>query len=138
MPSARNRIVGVQFYKFHIAGFLHWGYNFYNNQFSYAPINPFLCSDGECFSPSGDAFSVYPGRGGQPWPSLRQVVFHDALQDLRALTLCEQLYGREFTMALVEEGVEPISFRSYPRNDAYLIDLRQKLHAAIKAKTASV
>ena len=138
MPSVRNRIVGVQFYKFHIAGFLHWGFNFYNNQFSYAPINPFLCSDGECFSPSGDAFSVYPGRGGQPWPSLRQVVFYDALQDLRALTLCEQLYGRESTMALVEEGVEPISFRSYPRNDAYLIDLRQKLHAAIKAKTAPV
>lgn len=134
MPSCRNRIVGVQFYKFQIAGFLHWGYNFYNNQYSYAAINPFLCSDGECFSPSGDAYSVYPGTNGQPWPSLRQAVFYDALQDLRALNLCQQLYGREYTMALVEEGIEPISFSSYPRNDAYLLNLRRKVNEAIKAK----
>ena len=136
MPSARNRIVGVQFYKFRIAGFLHWGYNFYNNQFSYAPINPFLCSDAECFSPSGDPFSVYPGTGGQPWPSLRQVVFYDALQDLRALRLCEALYRREYTMKLVEEGIDPISFADYPRKDDYLLQLRQKINGAIKAKVA--
>lgn len=134
MPSSRNRIVGVLFYKFRIAGFLHWGYNFYNNQFSYAPINPFLCSDGDCFSPSGDTYSVYPGPGGQPWPSLRQAVFYDALQDLRALTLCEQLYGREFTMSLVEEGIEPLTFTNYPRNNAYLPQLREKINAAIKVK----
>lgn len=134
MPSSRNRIVGVQFYKFRISGFLHWGYNFYNNQYSYATINPFLCSDGEGFSPSGDTFSVYPGTGGQPWPSLRQVVFYDALQDLRALKLCQQLYSREFTMSLLEEGIEPISFDNYPRNDRYLLELRLKINAAIKAK----
>ena len=134
MPSGRNRIVGVLFYKFRMAGFLHWGYNFYNNQYSYAAVNPFLCSDGECFSPSGDAFSVYPGRDGQPWPSLRQAVFYDALQDLRALKLCQNLYGREYTMALVEEGIAPISFRRYPREDSYLLNLRQKVNEAIKAK----
>lgn len=133
MPSSRNRIVGVQFYKFRIAGFLHWGYNFYNNQYSYAAINPFLCSDGECFAPSGDPFSVYPGTDGQPWPSLRQAVFYDALQDLRALTLCQQLYGREFTMALVEDGIDPVLFSSYPRDDRYLLELRLKVNAAIKA-----
>lgn len=137
MPSGRNRIVGTQFYKFRIAGFLHWGYNFYNNQFSYAAVNPFLCSDGDCFSPSGDPFSVYPGPEGQPWPSLRQVVFFDALQDLRALKLCEQFYGREFTMTLVEEGVEPISFTNYPRNNRFLQDLRVKINAAIKDKVAT-
>lgn len=137
MPSSRSRIVGVLFYKFRISGFLHWGYNFYNNQYSYSPINPFLCSDGECFSPSGDAYSVYPGRDGQPWPSLRQAVFVDALQDLRALKLCEQLYGREYTMALVEEGIEPISFGSYPRNDGYLLTLRKKVNNAIKEKVSS-
>lgn len=29
MPSGRNRITGVQLYKYNINGFLHWGYNFY-------------------------------------------------------------------------------------------------------------
>lgn len=134
MPSSRTRIIGTQFYKFNIVGFLHWGYNFYNNQNSYATINPFLCSDGEGFAPSGDAYSVYPGTDGQPWPSLRQAVFYDALQDLRALTLCEALYGREYTMNLLEEGIPPITFKCYPKGSDYLLNLRRKLNAAIAAK----
>lgn len=136
MPSARTRIIGTQLYKFRIAGFLHWGYNFYNNQDSYAPINPFLCSDGEGFAPSGDTYSVYPGSGGQPWPSLRQAVFYDALQDLRTLELCQALYGREYTMDLLEAGIEPITFRSYPHSDSYLLGLRERLNAAIAEKVS--
>lgn len=136
MPSSRTRIIGTQFYKFNLTGFMQWGYNYYNNQFSYATVNPFLCSDGEGFSPSGDAYSVYPGKNGQPWPSLRQAVFYDGLQDLRMLKLCESLYGREYTMALLEEGIEPITFKSYPRDDNYLLQLRKRLYAAIKEKVS--
>ena len=33
MPSARNRIYGVQLYKYKIIGILHWGYNFYDHSF---------------------------------------------------------------------------------------------------------
>lgn len=131
MPAWRTRIIGVQLYKFGISGFLHWGYNFYNNQYSYAPINPFLCSDAECAFPSGDAYSVYPGRDGQPWPSVRQAVFYDALQDLRALELCESLHGRAYTMALLEDGIEPITFTQYPTDPQWLPDLRKRLHKAI-------
>lgn len=132
MPSCRTRVLGVQLYKFRIAGFLHWGYNFYNNQNSYAVINPFLCSDAECAFPSGDSYSVYPGRNGQPWPSLRQAVFYDALQDLRLLQLCESIHGREYTLALLEEGIEPITFKQYPRDPQWLLNLRKRLHGAIK------
>lgn len=134
MPSARNRIIGTQLYKFRIAGFLHWGYNFYNNQYSYATVNPFLCSDAEQAFPSGDSYSVYPGPDGQPWPSLRQVVFYEALQDMRALQLCETLYGREQTLALVEQDIPPITFREYPRDAQYLQALRSRINAAIAAK----
>lgn len=134
MPSARNRIIGTQLYKFNIEGFLQWGYNFYNNQGSYAPINPFLCSDGECFAPSGDTYSVYPGTNGQPWPSLRQVVFHEALQDLRALQLLEELYGRDYATELLEDGIDPITFKHYPRNADFLLDLRRRINRAIADK----
>jgi len=134
MPSARTRIIGTQFYKFNIAGFLHWGYNFYNNQNSYAPVDPFLCSDGECFGPSGDTYSVYPGKNGEPWPSLRQVVFHEAIQDMRALQLCEKLYGRDYTMKLLEDGIEPITFKHYPRSAEYLLELRRRVNRAIADK----
>ncbi len=135
MPSARNRIIGTQFYKYDIKGFLQWGYNFYFNQFSIAPINPFLCSDGEFFAPSGDTYSVYPAPDGTAWESLRIVVFAQALQDLRAMKLCEKLYGRAHVMALMEEGIEPITFQSYPRDAAWLLHFRERLNREIQKAT---
>ena len=133
MPSARNRIIGTQFYKFNICGFLHWGYNNYNGQKAYVQnLNPFACTDGDGWVPSGDAFSVYPGPKGQPWPSLRQVVFYDALQDQRALSLCERLCGREKTMEILEGGIAPLTFRDYPRDPQWLLNLRTRINNAIK------
>lgn len=137
MPSARNRIIGTQLYKFRIAGFLQWGFNFYNTQLSYGTVNPFQCSDTGAFLPSGDPYVVYPGPDGTPWPSLRQVVFHEALQDLRALQLCEQLHGRDYTMKLLEDGIAPITFSSYPHDAQYLLNLRCRVNEAIKEKTMS-
>lgn len=133
MPSQRNRIIGTQIYKYGLKGFLHWGYNFYNNQFSYAAVNPFMSTDGEYFGAAGDAFSVYPGPGGKPWESIRLLVFYDALQDVRAFRLCEQLYGRDHVMNIFEENTEPITFRKYPRNDDYLLNVREKINSAVKA-----
>ena len=69
-----------------------------------------------------------------PWPSLRQALFYDGLQDLRALKLCESLYGREYTIALLEEGIEPITFKQYPHSNEYLLHLRERLNAAIAQK----
>ena len=132
MPSARNRIIGLQFYKFNIAGFLQWGYNFYNTQLSFDRLNPFTCSDGGCFAPSGDPYSVYPGPHGMPQPSLREVVFFDGLQDLRALKLLESLIGREKVLAIMEEGIPPITFDEYPHSAEYLLNLREKINCAIK------
>ena len=134
MPSARTRILGVQLYKYNIYGFLQWGFNFYNNQYSYATINPFVCSDGEDFVPSGDAYIVYPGTKGQPWSSLRQVVFNEGLQDMRAMKLLESLYGREKAMEVLEEGIEPLTFKKYPKDGEYLLHLRRVVNELIKAK----
>lgn len=133
MPSHRNRIIGTQIYKYGLKGFLQWGYNFYNNQLSYAAVNPFMSTDAEYFGAAGDAFSVYPGPGGKPWESIRLLVFYDALQDVRAFKLCEQLYGRDYVMNILEENTEPITFRKYPRNDDYLLNVREKINQAVKA-----
>ena len=134
MPSARTRIIGTQLYKYNIAGFLHWGYNFYYNQFSHGYVNPFTITDGEYFAAAGDEFSVYPGIGGVALPSLRLKLFHDALQDLSALKLCESLYDRDFVLKLMEEDQMPITFKEYPRDINYLPTLREKVNAAIAAK----
>lgn len=127
MPSARNRILGIQLYKYGMQGFLHWGYNYYNSQGSYYSVNPFVCSDGEGWVPSGDCYSVYPGPNGTPWPSLRQIVFNEGLQDLRLLKLCEEKFGKERVMAELEKGIEPITFENYPTNSQWILNLRQRL-----------
>ncbi len=134
LPSYRNRIVGLQMYKYNIAGFLHWGFNFYNTRLSYRTVNPYRNSDGGMFVPSGDPYAVYPGDDGTAWSSLRQIVFFDALQDIRALQLCESLYGKEVVLAEMEKGIAPITFTDWPRSAEWLLDLRFRINNLIKAK----
>jgi len=133
MPSARNRILGTQLYKFDIEGFLHWGFNFYNSQCSVRQINPFYeTSSGYAFA-SGDAYLVYPGRDGKPLGSIRLMVFFHGLQDLRALCLLESLTSKEYVMGIVEEGLDvPIEFNVYPKEPEYLLQLRRKIYNEIK------
>ncbi len=133
MPSARNRIVGMQLYKYQIRGFLHWGYNFWFSQYSRRPIDPYRVTDAGLAFPSGDAFLVYPGAEG-PIESIRLEVFYDALQDLRALDQLEGLIGRKAVLELLEEDLdEPITLRSYPRDPSWLLAKRQQVNRMIAA-----
>lgn len=132
MPSERNRVLGLQLYKFNVKGFLHWGYNFYYSQFSKAVINPFEVTDAGGKFQCGDSFVVYPGEGGQPLDSLRLHVFYDAFQDMRALQLLESKIGYDKTLAIVEEGLDkPISFTEYPHDAHWLADVRERVNQAI-------
>ncbi len=132
MPSYRNRIIGMQFYKYDIRGFLQWGYNYYNDQYSYSHVNPYLSTDGEYFSPAGDAFSVYPAPDGTAFESLRIGVFHDALQDMRAFKLCEKLCGRDFVMGLIEPCGKELTFKEYPKSEEFVLSVREAVNLAIK------
>jgi hypothetical protein len=132
MPSARNRILGVQLYLYDIEGFLHWGYNFYNNQTSLGRINPYLVNDADGAFPAGDAFLVYPGADWQPEPSIRLKVFQEGLSDLRALRLLESLTSRRVVLDLIQQDLtEPITFSRYPRQAAWIISLRDRINQAI-------
>ena len=135
MPSARNRIIGTQFYKYQIAGFLQWGFNFYNSQFSLRHLDPFAVTDADIAFPSGDAFMVYPGPDGTPWKSIRLLVFAEALNDLRAFRLLESLTSREYVLELMEGGLsQEITFFEYPHETDYLLSLRARVNREIKAR----
>ena len=128
MPSYRNRILGIQLYKFQARGFLQWGYNFYYTQYSRRLINPFLTTDAGGSFPSGDSFSVFPGENA-PLPTVALKVFREGLQDLRALCALEDKIGRDQVLKVLEEGaIEPISFESYPKYPEYLHFLRKRIH----------
>ena len=135
MPSARNRIIGTQFYKYQITGFLQWGFNFYNSQFSLRHLDPFAVTDADIAFPSGDAFMVYPGPDGTPWKSIRLLVFAEALNDLRAFRLLESLTSREYVLELMEGGLsQEITFFEYPHETDYLLSLRARVNREIKAR----
>ncbi len=138
MPSARNRILGVQLYKFDIKGFLHWGYNFYNSQYSLEAINPYLVTDACEAFPSGDAFLVYPGATWEVVESIRLMVLSQALYDLRALKLLESLTDKAFVLELIEGELEnKITFAEYPKEEEYLWRLRERVNQEISRRIAS-
>jgi hypothetical protein len=135
MPSLRNRIYGLQLYKFGIIGILHWGYNFYNSQFSLEHIDPYRVTDAGGAFPSGDAFLVYPGADRHPEESIRMMVLSEALDDLRACQLLERLTSRAFVLDLIEEDLaEPLTFKRYPKSDFYLLRLRRRINREIAAR----
>ena len=135
MPSWRNRSIGMQMYKYNIVGFLQWGYNFYNNQFSVDEIEPYTDLSGEHWVPAGDPFSVYPGPHGKALESLRIVVFHDALQDIRAMQLCESLYSKDEVVAEIEKVFgEALTFDTCAKSEKTMLAIRERINEMIKAK----
>ncbi|MBQ8474669.1 MAG: DUF4091 domain-containing protein [Clostridia bacterium] len=131
MPTARNRIIATQFYKYKIAGFLQWGYNFYYTQHSCEACNPYACTDGGFWVPAGDTFSVYPAIDGTAYESIHLLGFTAALYDLRAMELAESLCGREAVMAAIEDGIEPITFASFPHEQEYILEMRERINKLI-------
>ena len=101
LPSAHNRVLGHQLFLAGAEGFLHWGFNFYNAQFSTRAIDPFLDTSAGGGFYAGDAFMVYPGRDGHALTSLRYEVFRDAMLDHRAVRLLEQRAGSEIARSLL-------------------------------------
>ena len=136
MPLSRCRVLGVLLYLYRIEGFLHWGYNFYNTQYSLRPVDPFFETHANYAFPSGDAYLVYPGPNGEPLSSLRAEAQADALVDLRALRQLERLAGRAFTVRLVLEtaGMREMTFARYPRGADFLLRLRERVADEIDAR----
>ena len=133
MPLWRTRMIGVQLWLYNIEGFLHWGYNFYNNRKSTDVLDPFQDSTGEYFVASGDTYLVYPGDGGRAWESLRLNAMREAMDDIRALRLYEEKFGREAAEKLVMEGTDgTLTFSHFPEDPDYLVNLRTKIYKAFE------
>lgn len=133
MPSLRNRVLGIILYKYDIKGFLHWGYNFYNSQYSIRAIDPFKVTDAGGGFPSGDSFIVYPADNGSALESLRLKVFYDGFQDMTALRLLESKIGREKVLEFIDKDLfKPLTFKEYPHETEWLLETREKINQMIK------
>ena len=135
MPSCRNRSIGMQLYKYGIVGFLQWGFNFYSNQGSSDTVDPYTNGSGDSWVPSGDTLSVYPGFKGTALESLRLAIFYDALQDMRAMKLCESLYSKKEVISEIEKIFgQTLTFYTCAKTDDVMLAIRERINEMIKAK----
>jgi len=133
MPSWRNRSIGMQMFKYNIKGFLHWGYNFYNNQYSVDPINPYTEPCADFAFPGGDAFSVYPELDGTALESIRLVVFYEALQDIKAMKLASSLTSHDEVVSAIEDVLgEPLTFDICAKSANTMLKIREAVNEIIK------
>ena len=120
-------------YKYNIVGFLNWGYNFYNTMLSYNTLNPYTDTCGDGWVPAGDTFSVYPAADGTAHESLRIIVFHEALQDIRAMQLASVLCGKEAVVKTIEDAFgKTVTFNACARSADDILRVRQAVNELIK------
>ncbi len=132
MPSYRNRIIGLQLYKYGFDGFLHWGYNFTYVSGSMFEVNPYVSQSSSYMFPSGDASSVYPSKDGA-YPSIRALVFKEAVDDIRICRTLEKYIGKDAVVKMIdEEAGMDVTFYEYPRNSLYIPNLLDKIRLMIK------
>lgn len=131
MPLCRTRILGAQLFKYHLQGFLQWGFNFYYNQYSRHEINPYIETGAEDSFPAGDAYLVYPGPDGEPLPSIREFAMLEGLQDLRALQLLETKLPHDEVVSLLEQD-GPVNLREYPCTAQMLLAMRERINRKIQ------
>ena len=105
MPLVSTRILHWQYFSNSLGGYLHWGYNFWFDRRVedragtgiplpvYEPLNPY--SEHTAFSPTGDAWVVYPPPNWWedvgPVSSLRYEAMREGLQDYEMLVMLAKL-----------------------------------------------
>lgn len=133
MPSWRTRSIGMQLYKYNIAGFLHWGFNYYNNRASGDAINPYLDLGGEDWVPAGDTFAVYPAQDGTPLESIRSITMDEAMQDIRAMRLAESLTSHVAVVEAMEKALgREITFDRCCESAEEMLRVREAVNDIIK------
>ena len=128
----RNRMLGIQLYMHEIEGFLHWGYNFWYDALSQGFIDP--NTDGCFYSGAnpGTGYLVYPAVSGGCIPSIRQKVFYEGVNDMRALCLLEKYIGKQETKQFVEDFFGEVTFETHPQSASRLLQFRELLNRKIR------
>ena len=129
MPLQRTQIIGMQVYETGAKGFLHWGFNFYNTQYSTRPLNPYEETTAGGNFCAGDSFLVYPGKDGAEY-SLRYFILLKAFEEYRLLKTLENKIGREKVLDILHKnGVK--DRREYPRSVKWHNDFIEELKALL-------
>ena len=77
--------------------------------------------------------SVYPAQNGEALESIRITVFHEALQDIKAMKLAERFVGKDKIVELIDSKIgEDVTFDTCAKSDFALLSLREEINKIIK------
>ena len=127
----RNRMLGVQMYMYDLKGFLHWGYNYWYGLLSQSIMDPRTDPGVSSGGSPGSAFLVYPAANGDCLQSIRQKVFYEAVNDMRALQALEKRIGKRATRRFVLDFFGEVSFEKHLGTPERLLAFRAALNAEI-------
>lgn len=130
--NERNRILGIELYRHNIKGFLQWGYNYYYDQLSQGIADPKADPCLYAGQAPGTSFFVYPNFDGTCLQSVRQKVFYEGINDMRALEALEKHIGRRKTVEFLEGFYGAVDFHTPAGSEEKLLNFREALNRKIK------
>lgn len=129
-PLIKQRMLGWLCFRFEVLGFLHWGYNYWQQRQKRELIDPFTEQAGGDWPgwAYGDTFVVYPGPDG-PIDSIRWEIFAESFQDY-ALLQTIGVQPNDPRLAVFED------FDCFPKQLDWLRNMRREcLKTAAQSKT---
>jgi hypothetical protein len=118
LPLIKTRLLHWVNFKYHITGYLHWGFNFWGSasgivtaENPYDDVSGMIVSSGNIL-PGGDCWIVYPGYKSI-YPSIRLEAMRDGIVDYELLKMYQQSFPEEAN-ALV--GTTVYGFEHYDIN----------------------
>ncbi|MBK6929739.1 MAG: DUF4091 domain-containing protein [Saprospirales bacterium] len=121
LPLIQTRLLHWLNYRYGIPGYLHWGYNFWNDD-PFREATGIITESGNTL-PGGDAWVAYPGNG-EVIPSLRLEAMRDGIYDYELLKMYEVKF--------------PERARELARQVVYQFDLYDSGIEAFRAKRREI
>lgn len=133
--SPVTRSIGMQMYKFNVHGFLHWGINYYGGGDCGGFTLPYVDQSAQNWVSAGDSFTLYPAMNGTAYESIRAVIMQEALQDIRAMQLCESLYSKKEVVDAIEKAFgKELHFDTCAQDIDTMEKIRATINEMIRAK----
>lgn len=119
LPLIKTRLLHWINYRYGITGYLHWGFNYWNDD-PWNETTGIITESGNIL-PGGDSWIVYPGYG-KVFPSIRLEAMRDGIADYELL----KKYGEKYPEKAAELCRQVIY--GFDRYDTDIASFREKRH----------
>ena len=122
-PLIKTRLLHWINFQYGATGYLHWGYNYWQDKDPYKNVHPLHGSGLGHILPAGDPFIVYPGKNG-PVNSIRFEAMRDGIADHELLSMLAEKdpkAARELSSQMIR------SFKDYSIDVKQFRQTRHKL-----------